>query len=119
MSASPDMICCMPSATARRPEPHSWFRPPGRRFLRDAGGHRRLAGRVLALAGGEDLAHDHFVDLLRRNTGALERCLDGDRAQIMGGNGRQSAVERPDRGAGGTGDNDMMDFPVMYCEKLF
>ena len=27
MDASPVWICCMPIATARRPEPHSWLRP--------------------------------------------------------------------------------------------
>jgi hypothetical protein len=27
MAASPDVICCMPSATALRPEPHSWLTP--------------------------------------------------------------------------------------------
>ena len=35
---------------------------PGRAFHRDAGGDRGLAGRVLALRRGQDLAHDDFGD---------------------------------------------------------
>ena len=38
---------------------------PGGLFLRDAGRHGGLAGRVLALAGGEHLAEDDLVDLAR------------------------------------------------------
>ena len=34
---------------------------------------RRLAGRVLPGAGGQDLAEDHLVHLLRRDAGALQR----------------------------------------------
>ena len=37
----------------------------GRLLDRDAGGDRRLTGRVLAGAGGEDLADDHLVHLAR------------------------------------------------------
>ena len=66
-------ICCMPSATARRPEPQSWLRPQAVASLRHAGLHRRLARRVLALAGRQDLAEDHLVDLGRIDAGALER----------------------------------------------
>jgi hypothetical protein len=36
---------------------------------------RGLAGRVLALTGGQDLAEDDLVDLLA-STGALQRRLD-------------------------------------------
>ena len=38
---------------------------------RDAGIDRRLAGRVLAGAGGQHLAHDDLVHLLRLHPGAL------------------------------------------------
>src|SRR5205814_713412 len=48
----------------------------------DTGIHRRLARRVLALTGTEDLAHDDFVDLLGLDLGALERTLDRDLAKI-------------------------------------
>jgi hypothetical protein len=58
---------------------------------------------------------------LRRNTGALQRCLDGDRAQIMGGNGDRAPLNDPTgvRAALAITIELMMDFPVMYCEKLF
>ena len=49
---------------------------PGGGLLRQAGADRRLAGRVLALAGGQDLAEDDLVDLVRLDLGALERRLD-------------------------------------------
>ena len=38
---------------------------PGGRLLRHAGVDRGLAGRVLALAGGQHLAEDDLVDLGR------------------------------------------------------
>ena len=46
---------------------------PGGGFLRDAGLHGGLAGRVLALAGGQDLAEDDLVDLAAVDLGALQR----------------------------------------------
>ena len=41
--------------------------------------HRGLAGGDLALAGLEHLAHEHVVDLLGADAGALERGLDRER----------------------------------------
>ena len=58
---------------------------PGRALHRDAGGDRGLAGRVLALRRGQDLAHDDFGDAARLDAAALQRCLDGDGAEIVGG----------------------------------
>ena len=43
---------------------------PGRHFLRDARGHRGLAGRVLALGRGQHLAEDHLGD----SSGATPAC---------------------------------------------
>ena len=51
---------------------------------RDAGVDGGLAGRVLAGAGGQDLAHDDLVHLLGLHPGALERGLDGDRCRAHG-----------------------------------
>jgi hypothetical protein len=55
------MICCIPSATARRPEPHSWLRPQA---VASCG----MPAAIAAWRPGsgpspaaEDLAHDHFV----------------------------------------------------------
>ena len=50
---------------------------------RDAGLDRGLAGGDLALPGLEHLAHDHVVDLVGADTGALERALDRDTAEIL------------------------------------
>ena len=66
---------------------------PGGLFLRNAGGHRGLPGRVLALAGGEDLAEDDLVDLARIDLGALERGLDGGGAEFVGRRVAEGAVE--------------------------
>ena len=57
---------------------------PGRALDRDAGGDRGLPGRVLALTGGQDLAHDDLGDLAALDAGALERRLDRDLAQFVG-----------------------------------
>ena len=57
---------------------------PGRAFHRNAGGDRGLAGRVLALAGGQDLAHDDLGDAAGLDAGALQRGLDGDLAEFVG-----------------------------------
>ena len=48
---------------------------PGRALDRDAGGDRGLAGRVLALPGGQDLAQDDLGHLRALDAGALERLL--------------------------------------------
>ena len=44
---------------------------------RDAGLDRGLARRHLTLAGHQHLTHEHVLDLVRRDAGALERGLDG------------------------------------------
>ena len=72
---------------------------PGGLLLRDAGGHGGLAGGVLALAGGEDLAEDHLVDLAAGDLGARQRRLDGGGAEFMGGRVGEGAVEGADRRA--------------------
>ena len=73
----------MPRATARRPEPHSWFMP-------QAGASTGMPALIEAWragfwpsAGGEDLAHDDFVDVFGFDVGAGERGLDGDLAEFM------------------------------------
>jgi hypothetical protein len=92
----------------RRPRAAELVDTPGRALHRDAGADRGLAGRVLALRGGEDLAHDHFVDFAALDAGALQRRLDGDRAEIVGRCGCERAVEAADRGAGGADDDDIV-----------
>ena len=100
ISASPLAICCRPRATARRPLPHNWLMPEGGLLLRNAGLHRRLTGRVLALAGGQDLPEDDLVDVARLDLRAQRAPrLDRRRAEFMGGRIGEGAVERSDRRA--------------------
>ena len=64
---------------------------------RDAGLRRGLAGGDLALAGLEHLAHQHVVDLLGSDAGALERGLDRDAAEVHRGEVGERARQLPDR----------------------
>ena len=79
---------------------------PGGLFLRHARGHGGLAGRVLALAGGEDLAEDHLVHFRAVDLGALEGRLDGDGAELVGRGVGEGPVERADGGARRSDDDD-------------
>ena len=72
---------------------------------RDAGLDRRLARRVLAGAGGQDLTQDRLVDLLGVDFGPLHRFLDRHGAQIGRGDARKSPVERADRRTRRPGDD--------------
>ena len=96
----------MPSATARRPEPQTWLTPQAGALLRDAGGHRGLARRVLALARGQHLAEDDLVDLRTLDLGARERRLDRRFAELVRRRVGEGAVEGPDRGPGRADDDD-------------
>ena len=57
-------------------------------------------------AGAEHLAEDHFVDVGGVDLGALQRGLDGDRAEVMGGNAAESSVERSNGGPRRGNDHD-------------
>ena len=57
-----------------------------------------LAGRDLTLAGLEDLAHEHVVDLVGGHAGPLQRLGDGKAAQVHGGEAGQRARQLPDGG---------------------
>jgi len=56
----------------------------GRDVHRDAGLRRGLAGRHLALAGHQHLAHYHVLNFFRLHPGALECGLDGETAEVGG-----------------------------------
>jgi hypothetical protein len=77
----------------------------GRHLVRQPGVERGLPRRVLADAGGEHLAEDHLVDLLRLQPGALQQGLDDDGAEGGGGQRCEGAAEAADGGAG-CGDDD-------------
>ena len=67
--------------------------------------HRGLARGDLTLAGLEHLAHEHVVDLLRPDAGALERGLDRDTAEVHRGEVGERAGELPDRRTGRSDDH--------------
>jgi hypothetical protein len=48
-----------------------------------------------ARAGGEHLAQDHLVHLLRADLGALHRRLDGDRAERVGRERAKAPLKAP------------------------
>ena len=81
-------------------------------------GDRAPAGRVLAGAGQDDLAHDHVVDLVRRDTPAFSR------APLMATPPRSAALrvlepaeQAADRGAG-PGDDDGRDVLTWDSSRL-
>ena len=83
---------------------HSWNAPFSRR-IRDARGDLRLARGDLALPRLQHLTHHDMLHLVRLDPRALERRLDGDCAQLRGGEGGQAAAELADGGAGSTEDH--------------
>ena len=83
-----------------------------RLFLRNAGLHRRLAGRILALRGGKNLPEDHFVHFARVDLRRFESALDGDGAELVGGRRAECAVERADGGSLCAGDDDLRGWHV-------
>ena len=72
---------------------------------RDAGLHGRLTGRDLPGPGLQDLAHDHVLDLVRRDAGLLEGALDRDPTEIGAGEVLERA-EQPAHRRPGPGDDD-------------
>ena len=81
---------------------------------RDAAGDRGRAGRVLAGAGLDDLAHDHVVDLVAGDAGPLQGGLDGDAAEVGGGEVLQRAEQPAHRGAGAA-DDDGAGHACLQC----
>ena len=66
---------------------------------------RGLAGRDLALAGLEDLAHEHVVHLVGREPGPLQGLGDGESAQLHGGEAGEGPGQLADGGPSSR-DND-------------
>ncbi len=76
----------------------------GGHIHRNARCHGRLPGRDLPRARGEHLAHDHVVDLFRRDAALLQRRLDGETAQVGTAEVLQTPEQSTDRGSR-TGDD--------------
>jgi hypothetical protein len=83
---------------------------PGGRVDRHAGGDRRLAGRVLTLARGQYLTHDHFIDIGCGNLGPIERCPNGDFAKCVSRHARKRAIEGADGCARRSDDDNIFLF---------
>ena len=81
---------------------------PGRRLHRNAGADRGLPAGILAFARRQDLAHDHFGDVLALDPGAIQRRLDRDLSELVRWQRRQRPVERADGGTGGTDNDDVV-----------
>ena len=86
--------------TALRPEPHTLLTVKAAMVSGRPAFERRLPGRVLAHARLEDVAHDDFVDLVRRRPGAAQRLGDGDGPELRGRHIGQGAEVFADGRAG-------------------
>jgi hypothetical protein len=94
----------------------------GGRLIGDARGAGGLASRVLALAGGEDLAENDLVDVRRIDPGGGDCGLHGGGAEHVGGHGGEGAVEAADRRTHGGDDDDVVPGWVLHvwlsCDAL-
>jgi hypothetical protein len=97
MSLVPAASMSWANIAARMPEPHILFTVVQPAAERQARAERRLAGRRLALAGGQHAAHDRFLDLLRLDAGALDGGADGGRAELGAGERGEVAHEAAHR----------------------
>ena len=82
VSNSPALISWSASAIASSPDRQTLLIVSAGTRHRDPGGHRGLAGRNLAGAGLQHLAHDHVVDVAALSAGPLERRADRDAAEL-------------------------------------
>src|SRR6185312_4300243 len=93
MSAEPAWMMSCASMVAFMPEPQTLLTV----VAPVASG--RPAGRGLALSGRQHIAHENFVDPLRREPGAFQRGLDDMRAELVGAERSELAHEAAERGA--------------------
>ena len=80
---------------------------PGVDVFGNAGEKGRLAGRVLALTGLKDVAHDDFFDLFGVDAGPLEGFDHGDGAKLARRDLGQGAKITADGGTGGAEDHNL------------
>ena len=73
-----------------------------------------LTRRVLAGAGGQYLAHDHFIDLRTVQTGLFEQLANHRCAQINRGYAGQGTLETADRGARSSNNDDVLHFQIPH-----
>ncbi len=68
---------------------------PGGAFCGQAGVDMRLAGRVLALAGGQHLAQDRLADLALVDAGPLDERFEDGGAEVVRGRVREAPLKLP------------------------
>ncbi len=73
-----------------------------------------LTRGVLSKTGGDDVAHDAFIDLLGLKVRAPDGFPDHDRTEPRGGDVRKRALEFPDRSADPGDDNDLIHGYSLY-----
>jgi hypothetical protein len=79
-----------------------------------AGADERLPGGILAHARGQHLAHDHFGNLIRPDTGPSQQGLDDLRTQIRRRHLGYGTVEFSDGGAQRRGDHYIVHGLISY-----
>ena len=84
-SISPAAMPWAASMTAFRPEPQTLLMVMAATWFGQAAVERRLPRRVLPFAGGDDVAHDAFVDDRRVDPGAADRLAYGQGAELGSG----------------------------------
>ena len=69
----------------------------------------------LALAGHQAVAHQDLVDGVAGDAGALDRGLDGDRAELVRGQAAEVAEHATDGRADGGDDDDVVHVWLSFC----
>ena len=69
--------------------------------------HRRLAGGILALPRGKDLAENHLVDLAGVDLRRRQSSFYGDRAKVVRRGRAKGAIERAHSGSFCAGDDNL------------
>ena len=87
------------------PEPHILLKVTAPALMGRPGGRDRNVWR-LTLAGHQAIAKQDFVHGSGRDTGALNRRLDGSSSQVMRGQRREITLKTPHGGAGRPDDHD-------------
>ena len=117
-SASPSAIAWAPAMTAFRPEPQTLLRVV-------AGTVSGMPAKMAAWRAGawptpawSTQPMMTSLDLRRRDARALERRLDGDRAELRRGQRRQRPLEGPDGGTRRAHDDDFTSHSNCLLEEL-
>ena len=82
-------ICCMPSATARSPEPQSWFRPQAVTSFGTPAAIAACRAGFCPSPAARIWPRMTSVTSSGRDAGALKRALDGDGAELVRGKRRR------------------------------